>query len=79
MTPMRPFEVAVRTLWNTVPNSLGSGEGRRYDTPTGDAMSIARHHTTVEGLDIHWSEAGEGKPVILLHGWPTSSWGNCTV
>ncbi len=27
----------------------------------------------VEGLRLHYLEAGEGAPVVLLHGWPTSS------
>ncbi len=27
----------------------------------------------VEGLRIHYREHGEGEPVLLLHGWPTSS------
>lgn len=29
--------------------------------------------TDVDGLTIHYTEAGEGAPVLLLHGWPTSS------
>ncbi len=27
----------------------------------------------VEGLRLHYVAAGEGEPVVLLHGWPTSS------
>lgn len=27
----------------------------------------------VEGIRVHYREAGEGPPVLLLHGWPTSS------
>jgi len=27
----------------------------------------------VEGLRLHYLAAGEGEPVVLLHGWPTSS------
>ncbi len=27
----------------------------------------------VEGLRLHYLEAGSGEPVLLLHGWPTSS------
>lgn len=27
----------------------------------------------VDGLRLHYREAGEGPPVLLLHGWPTSS------
>lgn len=34
---------------------------------------ITSHHTTVDGLDLHWTEAGSGPPVLLLHGWPTHS------
>jgi haloalkane dehalogenase len=33
-----------------------------------------RHEATlVDGLEIHHREAGAGDPVVLLHGWPTSS------
>ncbi len=27
----------------------------------------------IEGLRLHYVAAGEGEPVVLLHGWPTSS------
>lgn len=29
--------------------------------------------TKAEGLKLHYLECGEGQPVLLLHGWPTSS------
>ncbi|MBC8074297.1 MAG: alpha/beta fold hydrolase [Deltaproteobacteria bacterium] len=32
-----------------------------------------RRHAEIDGLKIHWTEAGEGRPLLLLHGWPTSS------
>ncbi|MGI8461414.1 MAG: alpha/beta fold hydrolase [Solirubrobacterales bacterium] len=28
----------------------------------------------VEGLRLHYTEVGEGDPVLLLHGWPTSAY-----
>ena len=31
------------------------------------------HTVHVEGLRLHYRELGEGEPVLLLHGWPTSS------
>ena len=31
------------------------------------------HYTTVHNLRLHYLEAGEGPPVLLLHGFPTSS------
>ncbi len=35
--------------------------------------SASSHEVEVEGLRLHYLEAGEGDPVLLLHGWPTSS------
>lgn len=32
------------------------------------------HFVEVGGLRLHYLEAGEGEPVLLLHGWPTSSY-----
>jgi pimeloyl-ACP methyl ester carboxylesterase len=32
-----------------------------------------RRDAKIDGLSIHWTEAGEGRPLLLLHGWPTSS------
>jgi pimeloyl-ACP methyl ester carboxylesterase len=31
------------------------------------------HETTVRGIPMRWREAGEGTPVVLVHGIPTSS------
>jgi len=33
-------------------------------------MAIQHQHVTVGGVRLHIAEAGEGQPLILLHGWP---------
>ncbi|MGH1479847.1 MAG: alpha/beta fold hydrolase [Geminicoccales bacterium] len=33
-------------------------------------MTIQHRHITVGGVRLHVAEAGEGLPLILLHGWP---------
>jgi haloalkane dehalogenase len=35
---------------------------------------IRSEFVEVAGLRVHYLEAGSGEPVILLHGWPTSSY-----
>lgn len=44
-------------------------------------MEIRSERRTIEGMDLHSLEAGprEGRPVLLLHGWPTHSrlWRGC--
>ena len=46
------------------------------DTPVPiPAVEGVKHHwAEVDGLQIHYAEAGEGKPLILLHGWPQHWW-----
>lgn len=36
---------------------------------------VTHHVEKVNGLDIHWAEQGQGKLVILLHGFPENWWG----
>ena len=31
------------------------------------------HHVTIQNLRLHYTQAGEGDPILLLHGFPTSS------
>ncbi len=33
---------------------------------------MTSHETTVDGIPMRWEEAGEGRPVVLVHGIPTS-------
>jgi pimeloyl-ACP methyl ester carboxylesterase len=35
---------------------------------------VAHRHHVVDGLRIHVAEAGEGRPLVLLHGWPQHWW-----
>ncbi len=34
---------------------------------------ISSRSVEVDGLRLHYLESGSGEPVLLLHGWPTSS------
>lgn len=35
---------------------------------------ISHHFVEIDGLQIHYAEAGTGEPLILLHGWPQHWW-----
>ena len=35
---------------------------------------VTHHTAVVDGLRLHYAEAGEGSPVVLLHGWPQHWW-----
>lgn len=35
--------------------------------------TIESHEVSVEGMRLHYLEAGEGPAVLFLHGWPTSA------
>jgi pimeloyl-ACP methyl ester carboxylesterase len=35
--------------------------------------TITQHDVDANGLRLHYTECGSGEPVLLLHGWPTSS------
>jgi pimeloyl-ACP methyl ester carboxylesterase len=35
---------------------------------------VTHHVATVDGLRLHYAEAGEGEPLVLLHGWPQHWW-----
>ena len=40
---------------------------------TADSEFSVGSYTVVDGVRLHYRESGQGEPVLLLHGWPTSS------
>jgi pimeloyl-ACP methyl ester carboxylesterase len=42
--------------------------------PIPEVDGVNHHFTTVNGVRIHYAEAGSGDPVVLLHGWPQHWW-----
>ncbi len=36
-------------------------------------IEISSHYVEVDGLKLHYLSAGEGDPILLIHGFPTSS------
>ena len=45
---------------------VGTGYNARMSETTSDFLDL-------DGLRLHYLAAGDGDPVVLLHGWPTSS------
>jgi pimeloyl-ACP methyl ester carboxylesterase len=44
------------------------------ELPMPHADGVEHHFVTVDGIRLHVAEAGEGEPVVLLHGWPQHWW-----
>jgi pimeloyl-ACP methyl ester carboxylesterase len=42
--------------------------------PPPDLDGVSHRHVDVRGTRLHVAEAGEGPPVVLLHGWPQHWW-----
>ena len=35
---------------------------------------VQHHYESVNGIKLHYAEAGEGEPLLLQHGWPQHWW-----
>ncbi|HEV2786561.1 MAG TPA: alpha/beta fold hydrolase, partial [Solirubrobacteraceae bacterium] len=42
--------------------------------PQVEGVEVAHRFASVEGVRLHYAEAGEGEPLVLLHGWPQHWW-----
>jgi pimeloyl-ACP methyl ester carboxylesterase len=43
---------------------------RRTDRPFPEVEGVTHRFVDVDGLRMHVAEAGEGDPLVMLHGWP---------
>jgi pimeloyl-ACP methyl ester carboxylesterase len=43
-------------------------------TTTSTTAGVEHRSATVNGFALHYAEAGEGSPLVLLHGWPQHWW-----
>jgi pimeloyl-ACP methyl ester carboxylesterase len=44
------------------------------DPPIPHVDGVAHRWVEVDGLKMHYAEAGEGDPLVLVHGWPQHWW-----
>src|SRR5215211_4049961 len=44
------------------------------DRPQPPCPGVAHGSAVVDGLRLHYAEAGEGDPLVLVHGWPQHWW-----
>jgi pimeloyl-ACP methyl ester carboxylesterase len=42
--------------------------------PVVDGVAVTHRYVDIDGLRVHVAEAGEGEPLIMLHGWPQHWW-----
>src|SRR3954470_2710351 len=42
--------------------------------PLPELPGVQHRYETANGVRLHYAEAGEGEPVVLLHGWPQHWW-----
>ena len=53
-------------------SSLTKQQGSNFEAISFDIdnMTFSHHMASVNGIQIHYVIGGQGKPVVLLHGWP---------
>ncbi|GHE24703.1 alpha/beta fold hydrolase [Kitasatospora indigofera] len=66
------------TVTTNTPEEGTPGTGAAVPTDAELAQSLAgdfrSDHITVEGLRLHYVAGGEGRPLVLLPGWPQTWW-----
>ena len=63
------YLAALPSLAQNTTGGHTTNETASFD-PTSFAKTFTHHTTSVNGIHLHYVMGGQGKPVVLLHGWP---------
>ncbi len=62
----------VRAQEATPGAQIGSGDEEQLPDASATVPDVQHHTAYVNGVALHYVTAGQGDPVVLLHGWPQS-------